>query len=161
MVKILPESSVRPLPARRKLKHLEIHRERAIALRSGSLLITIHLNFPSIVRHTVCRSGSLPDISISMRPPGGDGLRDAVRRVFSEYRRSTATRKCESKRAGKKNASFPIRATSPTGRASDRSLTHIGFYYRDSLFVLLRGYHTPPPLALFGLFLCSIFRPDD
>lgn len=113
------KSLARLLHARRKVKHLETPRERAIALRSGSLLITIHLNFPSIVQHTV-RSG-LALFQTFQYPCAPERGRSSGEFASSLFRIpfGCETRKCESKRAGKKkkkNTSFSIRATSPAGR---------------------------------------------
>lgn len=74
-----------------------------------------------------------------------------VRRAFSQYQCSTATRKCESKRNGekKKNASFYPRnvANGKSERTSirfdHRFLIRFNFYYRDSLFAPPRGNQTP------------------
>lgn len=138
------KSLARLLHARRKVKHLETPRERAIALRSGSLLITIHLNFPSIVRHTV-RSG-LALFQTFQYPCAPERGRSSGEFASSLFRIpfGCETRKCESKRAGKKKKKYVVFhprniASRKRGdeQTSDRSLIRIGFYYRDSLFVLL------------------------
>jgi len=142
----------------------------------GTLLVTIYLNFPSIVRHTVLRWLSSRHFNTHGLSGGGKRGREVVGKPDKSFQRThrhpTAARKCESKRRKKKEENtlfnprnIASRESERTGRnirIDNRSLIPFDFYYRDSLSVP-RGNHVPtsflrPRSASFS---SSVFRPDD
>lgn len=139
---------------------------------AGTLLITIYLNFPSIVRHTVPCWLSSRHFNIHGLSGGKVGLRQA-RRVFSGHidvrlQRRNANQNVE-ERGKKRNAllfnsrnivSGENERTGRSIRTDNRSLIPFDFYYRDSLSIP-RGNHEPPSSDPVPQRVSSVFRPDD
>jgi len=140
----------------------------------GTLLVTIYLNFPSIVRHTVPRWLSSRHFNTHGLSGGGKRGREVVGKPDKSFqrthRRPTAARKCESKRRKKKRRKYVVQSAQhrQQGERTDRTeYSHRQSFSHSFWLLLSRLFVRSPwksrtyllPQTPFRVFLLLCFSP--